>query len=157
MQTVLTNWTALAQTGSVLVRVTDTTGQQVVASLGNFTLGPLAVGSLDFALPGSLAPGQYGLTVFLVMNGLTNQMVSGTYQVAIPVPTLAVGPTNGFSGAGFSFVLSGPQGSNYIIEASNDLRLWSPTAFLAPGTMPYVFFDPGATNQNARFYRAVMQ
>ena len=63
------------------------------------------------------------------------------------------------SGGAFRFTLSGPVGSNYVIQAwFSDFVNWLP---LSTNTIPpsgsVVVTDPGATNYSRRFYRAILE
>jgi hypothetical protein len=60
------------------------------------------------------------------------------------------------AGGGFQFVMSGPAGSNYLIQASSDLVVWTTIAtnFIpAGGSIPIT--DWSMTNYTRRFYRAL--
>jgi Immunoglobulin domain len=63
----------------------------------------------------------------------------------------------GMTDSGFKIQLSGPAGSNYVIQASTDLKNWVPISTnLAPtGTVSYT--DATAKNQPYRYYRAKIQ
>ena len=54
------------------------------------------------------------------------------------------------------FVLNGQTGSECVIQASSDLVTWSAILTnIIPDSGSIQITDPGATNQNRRFYRAV--
>ncbi len=59
--------------------------------------------------------------------------------------------------SGFNIQLSGPAGSNYVIEASTDLKNWTPIATNAAPTGTVSYIDTQATNYPSRFYRARLQ
>jgi hypothetical protein len=56
------------------------------------------------------------------------------------------------------FLLNGPTGSQYVIQASSNLLTWSPisTNTIAEAETMLIT-DVGAVNQKQRFYRAVRQ
>jgi hypothetical protein len=54
---------------------------------------------------------------------------------------------------GFSLMLRGPVGSNYVVEASSDLAHWQAiTNFVTTASATY-FADPAAASYNQRYYR----
>ena len=62
----------------------------------------------------------------------------------------------GFTNRQFRFGLTGPVGSNAVIQAGTNLQTWIPlqTNPLIGGTL--IFTDTRATNYSRRFYRAVL-
>lgn len=58
---------------------------------------------------------------------------------------------------GFKLVLSGPTGSNYVVQASNDLKSWTPISTNSAPTGTVTFTDTSATNRPSRFYRAIVK
>ncbi len=80
------------------------------------------------------------------------------YDLAIPEPTsLAIITTNaafGFTGGVFGFDVSGPSGTNVVIQASTDLQTWIPLQTNLLGSGPLYFSDPQSTTNVQRFYRA---
>ena len=72
-------------------------------------------------------------------------------SVAIIITNAAFGLTNG----SFGFDLSGPSGSNVVIEAGTDLRTWIPlqTNLLVSGLL--YFSDSQSPTNRQRFYRAL--
>lgn len=75
----------------------------------------------------------------------------------VPETLNIVTSTLQMTASGFNIQLSGPAGSNYVIEASTDLKNWTPIATnSAPsGTVSYI--DTQASNYPSRFYRARIQ
>jgi Immunoglobulin domain len=63
----------------------------------------------------------------------------------------------GMTANGFQIQLSGPAGSNYVIQASTDLQSWTPisTNSAPSGTVSYT--DTSAKTNVFRFYRARVQ
>jgi len=58
---------------------------------------------------------------------------------------------------GFRIHLSGPSGSNYVIQASTDLKNWTPISTNAAPTGSVSYTDAAATNLLFRYYRAMIQ
>lgn len=67
-------------------------------------------------------------------------------------PRLTVGPV---VGGLFNLWLEGQTGQRYIIEASDDLAVWTPVLTNNLATSPLVLPPLLATNSACRFYRAV--
>ena len=75
---------------------------------------------------------------------------------AVPTP-LAIITTDaafGFTNGVFGFDVSGPSGSNVVIQASTDLQTWIPLQTNLLGSGPLYFSDPQSTTNVQRFYRA---
>jgi sugar lactone lactonase YvrE len=76
---------------------------------------------------------------------------------ALPPPPLVIITTNaafGFTNGVFGFNVSGPSGSNVVIQASADLQTWIPLQTNLLGSGPLYFSDPQSTTNVLRFYRA---
>jgi len=58
---------------------------------------------------------------------------------------------------GFSFLLSGPTGSNYVILASTNLKDWTPISTNTAPTGSVTFTDTTATNHGFRYYKAMVR
>jgi hypothetical protein len=72
-----------------------------------------------------------------------------------PNAPVLVFPARTTSGV-FQFQLSGPVGTNYIVQASTNLINWIPITVAAiPVSGVTNIIDPYATNYSQRFYRAV--
>ena len=63
----------------------------------------------------------------------------------------------GMMANGFKLQMTGPPGSNYIVEASTDLKNWVPIATNAAPAGSASCLDPQATNFACRYYRARLQ
>jgi len=96
--------------------------------------------------------GAYDVVVSNPYGSVTSSVVNLTIGIILSAPQMTVGNTN------FAFLLSGPAGSNYVLQVSPDLSSWSS---VSTSTMP-----AGATTMtlsnvisgyNRRFYRALMQ
>jgi hypothetical protein len=71
-------------------------------------------------------------------------------SITIITPNAAVGFTNGV----FGFGVSGPSGSNVVIEASSNLQTWIPLKTNLLGTGLLYFSDSQSPTNHQRFYRA---
>jgi Immunoglobulin domain len=58
---------------------------------------------------------------------------------------------------GFKIQLSGPPGSNYVVEASTDFKNWIPISTNSAPTGSISYTDSAATNLPCRYYRAIVQ
>ena len=54
----------------------------------------------------------------------------------------------------FGFNVSGPSGSNVVIQASTDLQTWIPLQTNLLGSGPFYFSDTQSPVNAQRFYRA---
>jgi hypothetical protein len=63
----------------------------------------------------------------------------------------------GMTTNGFHLNLSGPAGSNYVIEATSDLQHWTPICTNNSPTGSISYTDTAATNLAFRYYRAKLQ
>jgi len=54
----------------------------------------------------------------------------------------------------FAFLVTGSAGSNYVVQASSDMKNWSA---VATNAAPFTFTDLNASSFNQRFYRAYSQ
>jgi hypothetical protein len=50
--------------------------------------------------------------------------------------------------------VTGPSGSNVVIQASTDLKTWIPLQTNQLGSGPFHFSDPQSSTNTRRFYRA---
>lgn len=155
-----TSVTATNQTGVLemfLVRANGTVARKFSQS---FAVGLSGNNVLSFTLPDSLAPGNYSINGRLVINAGVGQVPAGVYSLPAQTVTLSAGGTPSWSTNGFSLVLKGPIGSNYVIEATSDLSNatnWRPILYFSVTNSPVYLSDPTATNYVQRFYRAMMQ
>jgi hypothetical protein len=76
---------------------------------------------------------------------------------AIPTPLVILTSDGafGFTNGVFGFNVSGPAGSNVVIQASTDLQSWIPLQTNLLGSGPLYFSDLQSTTNVQRFYRAV--
>ena len=56
----------------------------------------------------------------------------------------------------FGFNVTGPSGSNVVIQASTNLQTWIPLQTNLLGSGLLYFSDPQSTTNVQRFYRAVI-
>jgi hypothetical protein len=76
--------------------------------------------------------------------------------IAVPPPPLAITTEAafGFTNGVFGFDVTGPSGSNVVIQASTDLQTWIPLQTNLLGSGPLHFSDPQSPASVQRFYRA---
>jgi hypothetical protein len=76
--------------------------------------------------------------------------------IAVPPPPFAIttGATFGFTNGAFGFDVTGPAGSNVVIQASTDLQTWIPLQTNLLGSGPLYFSDSQSPTNVHRFYRA---
>jgi uncharacterized repeat protein (TIGR03806 family) len=87
--------------------------------------------------------------------GFVNSVVgSGQFNI---VPGIMFVPGAGFTNGVFQMKFAGPTGSNYVLQFSTNLTQWTPIVTNTPGTSPFIFTDPGASNSPYRFYRAIQK
>ena len=79
-------------------------------------------------------------------------VVAAVVPEAVNLVTSTLQMTNGFN-----IQLSCPAGPNYVIEASTDLKNWTPIATNAAPSGTVSCLDTSATNYPNRFYRARTQ
>lgn len=137
-------------------------GQPIVSNAGitvsnyiNLTLDIVSVLVVNHANPTNA--GVYSLRI---TNGVGSAVSSSaTLTVLSLTITNATFVTSGIglSASGFQIQLSGPAGSNFVIQASSDLKNWvSISTNPAPsGSVSYL--DVSAETNAVRFYRAFVQ
>jgi hypothetical protein len=111
--------------------------------------------------------GSYSVTVANAY-GSTNSgnALLSVMAVATPVNQITIAPVNPPTAAAatltsakqangqFAFLVTGTVGSNYVVQASSDLKTWSA---VATNAAPFTFNDPNASSFSQRFYRAYFQ
>jgi uncharacterized repeat protein (TIGR03803 family) len=97
---------------------------------------------------GPIAEGQLWADNFRI----TNSAIAPSAPVALEIATTnaAFGFTNGV----FGFSISGPAGSNVVIEVSADLKTWIPLQTNVFGSAPLYYSDSQSPTNRQRFYRA---
>ncbi len=117
----------------------------------------LGTSTLTISNVSSANAGSYAVRV---NNGLTSTSGGATLVVlSNPVPEVVniVSTGTGMTAGGFKLQLSGPAGSNYVIQASTDLKNWVPISTNAAPTGTVTYTDAAATNLAFRYYRAKIQ
>jgi hypothetical protein len=75
-------------------------------------------------------------------------------NLPVSIPTINTNVAFGFANGVFGFNVSGPAGSNVVIQASTDLQTWIPMQTNQFGSGPLYFSDPQSPANVHRFYRA---
>jgi len=154
-QLMVTNFTAAAQAGSLAISLTDTNGTVVTNLSLSVSVGGWTSVSLDYTLPGTLAPGSYAVRGILSMGGGGGQVFSGTYVLGAAPVWFGWGPGTGVLVDGFALELQGTTGYGYLIQASTNLVDWQPAQYLVLTNGSGYFTDYYAPYYSQRFYRAV--
>jgi hypothetical protein len=93
----------------------------------------------------------------VVTNAYGSQTADTVLTVLVPPNLLVAADGCGFTNGQFGFLVSCGYGQLVSIEGSTNLVDWVPLDFFAQyGELPVYFSDPDATNNPARFYRAVV-
>ena len=102
--------------------------------------------------------GSYKVTVTNAATSITSSVAVMT--VILPVTSanivLATAANTPMTSNGFTFQLSVPVDSTYIIQASTDLNNWTPIATNVAGSGAVLFTDTDAPNYPTRYYRAMV-
>jgi hypothetical protein len=85
-------------------------------------------------------------------NFSASAVISGPALLSIATNSGSIGFTNGV----FGFSISGPVGSNVVIQTTTDLRNWIPIQTNQLGSEALYFSDPQSITNRQRFYRAVL-
>ena len=94
-------------------------------------------------------------TAFLSVLAVSNTQKKMTSASVIPPTAAAAVLTSARQTNGqFTFMITGTAGSNYVVQASSDLKTWSA---VATNAAPFTFTDPNASSFNQHFYRAFFQ
>jgi hypothetical protein len=76
------------------------------------------------------------------------------FITAVPTPiAITTGAAFGFTNGAFGFNVTGPSGSNVVIQVSTDLQTWIPLQTNLLGSGPYHFSDSQSPTSVQRFYR----
>jgi hypothetical protein len=68
-------------------------------------------------------------------------------------PAIRTNAAFGFTNGVLGFNVTGPSGSNVVIQASTDLQTWIPLQTNQLGSGPLYFSDPQSPANVQRFYR----
>lgn len=134
------------------VPATNTTMVNVVVPL---------VGTVSTLTVKNVSPDSAGNYSVRIVNGVGSTTSSNAALIVLATTVSnvlnIVSAGTGMVANGFKIQLSGPAGSNYVIQASTDLKNWtSISTNTAPaGTVSYT--DTAATNLPFRYYRAKLQ
>jgi hypothetical protein len=131
----------------------DSTGNLFIADSQNNRIreviqGPtLVLNDLGFGNAGA-----YDVVVSNPYGSVTSSVVNltVTLPVILSAPQLTVGNTD------FTFLLSGPAGSNYVLQASTNLLNWSPVSTSTIPVSGSITLSNAISGYNCRFYRAVI-
>ena len=139
----------------------DATGNLLIADKGNNRIRKVVSPAISVTGPtlvlndvGFGNAGTYSVVVSSPYGSTTssNIILNVTLPpVVLSAPQVAIGKTN------FTFVLSGPAGSNYVLQVSSNLLSWSS---VSTSTMPVsgsMTLTNAMSGYNRRFYRAFMQ
>lgn len=120
------------------------------------SLGPLMIVETNLmaqTVPAVVAsPDDRFLVLHEGSSGLVRR-VTGNFVNSEAVPRLSGGT---LSTTGFELRFRGALGETYLIETSEDLRVWSPLWRFTNSAPSSVLTDSGATNHASRYYRAVL-
>jgi uncharacterized repeat protein (TIGR03803 family) len=97
--------------------------------------------------------GDYTVVVTNSYGSVTSSVAALTVQLPTPI-VLTPDGRGSFVTNGFGFNLSGMAGQTVVIEASSNLRSWTPLLTNSLLTGCFHFNDPDSTNFAQRFYRA---
>jgi uncharacterized repeat protein (TIGR03806 family) len=120
--------------------------------------------TLDGSLPttnSALYTGQFTLTNSAAVDanawetGFIDSVV-GTAQFTI-IPGIYFTSPGGFTNGMFQMAFAAPVGSNYVLQVSTDLMLWTPISTNTPANSPFVLTDPAAPGASERFYRVLQE
>src|SRR5208282_3668256 len=103
---------------------------------------------------GGANAGAYDVVVSSPYGSVTSSVV--TLIITLPpvilsTPQITVGNTN------FTFLLSGPSGSNYVLEASTNLLNWSSDSTSTIPVSGSITLSNAISGYNRRFYRVYLQ
>jgi hypothetical protein len=88
-------------------------------------------------------------------SGYSNSVV-GTALFVIQPNAYFTGAA-GFSNGMFAMALSGPVGSNYVLEVSTNLQTWSALSTNTATNANFTLTDPSTPSTTSRFYRVLQQ
>lgn len=102
-----------------------------------------------------------GTYTLAITNGVGGVVSSGATLIVLGtvvsnVVTIISSGT-GMTLNGFKLALSGPSGSNFVVQASSDLKSWTSISTNSAPTGTVTYTDTSATNRLSRFYRAIVR
>ncbi len=130
----------------------DATGNLFIADSGNGCIRK--VGSGPTLVLNDVSGGNAG-TYRVVVSGPYGSVTSSAVNLTVTLPPLLAPQITGKTN--FTFLLSGPSGSNYVLQASTNLLNWSS---VSTSTMPVsgtITMTNVIIGYNRRFYRVYLQ
>jgi uncharacterized repeat protein (TIGR03803 family) len=135
----------------------DTTGNLFIADEGNQRIREVVFNSsvltptLVLNDVGFGNAGKYDVVVSGPYGSVTSSVVNVIIPPFLSVPTIPVGKTN------FTFQLSGPAGSNYVLQVSTNLLNWSSVSTSSIPVSGTITFTNPVSGYSNSFYRAYLQ
>jgi sugar lactone lactonase YvrE len=134
----------------------DTTGNLFIADSGNNVIRKVLIPGPTLVLNdvGFGNAGAYDVVVSNPYGSVTSSVVILTTTlppVVLSAPQITVGNTN------FAFLLSGPSGSNYVLQVSTNLANWSSVSTSIIPVSGSITFSNAMSDYNRRFYRVYLQ
>lgn len=116
------------------------------------------VSTLTITNVSSTDQGAYSVKISNGVGSVTSQDASlvvllPTVDAVLSIVSGSLGMTNG----GFNLQLTKPASSNCVIEASIDLKNWTPICTNTSSSTNFSYLDTDATNHIHRYYRAHLQ
>ena len=134
----------------------DATGNLFIADYYNNRIRKVAIQGPTLVLNdvGFGNAGAYDVVVSSPYGSVTSSVVNLTI-ITVPVilsaPQITGGKTN------FTFLLSGPAGSNYVLQVSTNLLNWSPVSTSTIPVSGSITLSNAISGYNRRFYRVYLQ
>jgi hypothetical protein len=131
----------------------DATGNLFIADFDNVRIRKVVFSGQSLALNnvGFGNAGAYDVVVSNPYGSVTSSVVNLTIGIILSAPQVTVGNTN------FTFLLSGPAGSNYVLQVSPDLSNWSSVSTSTLPVSGSMTLSDAISGCNCRFYRAFIQ
>ena len=138
------------------VPTTNTTVVNVVVPLVG-TVSTLTVNHVSPASGGNYSVKVTNGSGSVTSNPATLVVLTDTVSNVVTGVVSILSTGTGMTTNGFKLQLSGPAGSNYVIQASADLKNWTSIATNAAPTGSVSYTDTAATNLPVRYYRVKIQ
>ena len=133
----------------------DATGSLFIADYWYYRIRKVVIQGPTLVLNhvGFANAGTYDVVVSNPYGSVTSSVVNLTVMlpVILSAPQITVDKTN------FTFLLSGPAGSNYVLQVSTNLLNWNPVSTSTIPVSGTVNLTNAITNYNRRFYRVHLQ
>jgi len=124
----------------------DQVRDSLVLGLGsgvNNSVGALAVSGNSLYAGGGFTMAGNKVAGYTAMDNLT-----------VPLTIITTDSAFGFANGVFGFDVTGPAGSNVVLQASRNLKIWIPLQTNLLGSGPLYFSDVQSRTNVHRFYRA---